>query len=77
MILDNCQYSLDTIIQSRPILPKLLFIFHVSAGFIINFCVNLDFDELHMYFTHNLTVSIVYEIVLYVLFHFTPTDNCF
>ena len=57
--LDDCQYFLDTIIQSRPILPKLLSVLHASAVFILAdyFCVDLVFEELHVYFTHNLTLS--------------------
>lgn len=57
--LDDCQYFLDTVIQSRPILPKLLSVLHASAVFILAdyFCVDLVFEELHVYFTHNLTLS--------------------
>lgn len=57
--LDDCQYFLDTIVQSRPILPKLLSVLHASAVFILAdyFCVDLVFEELHVYFTHNLTMS--------------------
>ena len=56
---DDCQYFPDTIIQSWPILPKLLSVLHASAVLILAdyFCVDLVFEELKVYFTHNPALS--------------------
>ena len=57
--LADCQFFLDIIIQPKPILPKLLSALHASSVFILAdyFCVDLVFEELHVSFTHNLTLS--------------------
>ena len=57
--LADCQTFLDTILQEKPILPKLLSVLHASVIFILTdyFCVDMIFEELHACFTDNLTLS--------------------
>ena len=62
--LADCQFFLDIIIQPKPILPKLLSALHASSVFILAdyFCVDLVFEELHVSFTHNLTIALFLKL---------------
>ena len=68
--LADCQIFLDIIIQSKPFLLKLLSALHTSSVFILAdyFCVDLIFEELHVSFTHNLTLSALF-LKLFQIFY--------
>ena len=71
--LADCQAFLDIIIQTKPILPKLLSVLHASTVFILvdYFCVDLVFEELHVCFTHNLTLSPLFMKLFLMYFSYT------
>ena len=71
--LADCQAFLDIIIQTKPILPKLLSVLHASIVFILAdyFCVDLVFEELHVCFAHNLTLSPLFMKLFLMYYSYT------
>ena len=62
--LTDCQTYLNTNLQDKPVLQKLLSVLHASVIFILTdyFCVDMIFEELHACFTDNLTLSPLFMV---------------